>query len=57
MRVWARTIFAVLPQAIRPMTSATSKGRGKLLGTIASRASDMIIKGIATKMSVIRLNS
>ena len=56
-RVWARTIFAMLPQAIRPMTRVTRTGRGKLAGTTASRANDMIISGMATMMSVIRLNS
>lgn len=57
MSVWARTIFAMLPQAMNPMTSVTSTGRGKLDGTIASSANDMIINGMATKMSVILLNS
>lgn len=55
--VCARTIRAMLPQPIRPMTSATSTGRGKLDGTIASSANDMIMSGIATMMSVNRLNS
>ncbi len=53
----ARTIFAMLPQPIRPMTRATSTGRGKLDGTIASSANAMIISGMAMMMSVHRLNS
>lgn len=55
--MWARTIFAVEPQATRPMMSATRTGRGKPLGTIASSARDMIINGMAMMMSVTRLNS
>lgn len=55
--VWARTIFAMLPQAIGPMPRATSTGRGKVLGTMASSASDMITSGIVTMMPVARLNS
>lgn len=55
--VWARTILAIPPQAISPMTRATRTGRGKLPGTIASRASDMIMSGRAMMTSVRRLNS
>lgn len=57
MSVWARAILPIVPQATKPMMSATRTGRGKLLGTMASSANAMIINGMATMMSVIRLNS
>lgn len=57
LSVAARTIFAVPPQPMRPMTSATSTGRGKVSGTMASRASESTISGIATTTSVIRLRT